>query len=527
MASRAILELLIEAIDKASGVLEKVEGKGTALGKAWQASSTLIAGASLAAGGAVAGFAAIAIKSAAEDEAASARMSKALENLSNTVGASDAEWERWTAGVDEAIAAGQRKAFSDDEIRNSLQTLIAATGSYDEAQQRLSAAQDLARGKNISLEQASTLLAKANEENVNVLRRMGIVLGENATEADLLAAVQQRFAGQAEEYGRSTSGQFEQAKIQLGELTESAGSLLLPMVTRLATEGVALLEKFSGWFEANRPQIESALSAVGSAFTTMTGYFMTGLQTIYPLLETVVRFLLDNQPLLIAALVAIGIAVTASFGPVGVAVVAIGGFITLLGYLRDHWQEVLASVIGFIEEHAGMISAIFGPAGTLLVLFVQFRDTLGTIFEWIKRAIGVVADAFEAVYRRVSSAMSSIASAVESAYNRIKPMIDFIRGGVAAVGSAVPNFLSGVPGFASGTQYAPGGVALVGEGGPELVDLPAGARVFPASRTRGMLGGGGTTVVINITQPLGTPAAIAAAVADALAYNSRRGRATA
>jgi hypothetical protein len=32
------------------------------------------------------------------------------------------------AGVDEAIAAGERKAFSDDEIRNGLQTLIAATG---------------------------------------------------------------------------------------------------------------------------------------------------------------------------------------------------------------------------------------------------------------------------------------------------------------------------------------------------------------------------------------------------------------
>ena len=201
------------------------------------------------------------------------------------------------------------------------------------------------------------------------------------------------FAGQAEEYGRSTAGQFEQAKIQLGELTESAGTLLLPMVTRIATEGVALLEKFSGWFEANRPQIESALSGIGTAFTTMSGYFMQGLETIWPLLQSVVNFLLDNKPILIAALTAIGIAVTASFGPVGVAVVAITAFITLLGYLRDHWQEVLSAVIGFVENHAGMISAIFGPAGTLLVLFVQFRDTLGMIFEWIKTAIGLVGSA--------------------------------------------------------------------------------------------------------------------------------------
>lgn len=43
--------------------------------------------------------------------------------------------------------------------------------------------------------------------------------------------------------------------------------------------------------------------------------------------------------------------------------------------------------------------------------------------------------------------------------------------------------------FASGTAYAPGGMAWVGETGPELVSLPAGARVTPASQARGRAGG--------------------------------------
>ena len=47
------------------------------------------------------------------------------------------------------------------------------------------------------------------------------------------------------------------------------------------------------------------------------------------------------------------------------------------------------------------------------------------------------------------------------------------------------------PAFASGTSFAPGGLAVVGERGPELVDLPRGSRVLPN-------GAGGTTVnVIN------------------------------
>lgn len=41
-----------------------------------------------------------------------------------------------------------------------------------------------------------------------------------------------------------------------------------------------------------------------------------------------------------------------------------------------------------------------------------------------------------------------------------------------------------IPGFAKGTNNAPGGLALVGEKGPELVDLPGGSRVFTAEETR-------------------------------------------
>jgi hypothetical protein len=39
----------------------------------------------------------------------------------------------------------------------------------------------------------------------------------------------------------------------------------------------------------------------------------------------------------------------------------------------------------------------------------------------------------------------------------------------------------GIPGYAGGTGFAPGGLALVGEYGPEFVNLPRGSQVFPAS----------------------------------------------
>jgi len=49
-------------------------------------------------------------------------------------------------------------------------------------------------------------------------------------------------------------------------------------------------------------------------------------------------------------------------------------------------------------------------------------------------------------------------------------------------------FDSIIPAFAKGTSSAPGGMALVGEEGPELVNLPRGSQVFTAGETRGMMG---------------------------------------
>jgi len=43
--------------------------------------------------------------------------------------------------------------------------------------------------------------------------------------------------------------------------------------------------------------------------------------------------------------------------------------------------------------------------------------------------------------------------------------------------------------FATGTNFAPGGMALVGERGPELVSLPQGSKVIPNGKTNTMMQG--------------------------------------
>jgi len=64
--------------------------------------------------------------------------------------------------------------------------------------------------------------------------------------------------------------------------------------------------------------------------------------------------------------------------------------------------------------------------------------------------------------------------------------------------------------FAMGTDFAPGGRALVGENGPEIVNIPRGASVTPAHRT--MSGGHDGGVTVNIHSPVALNPSEAAAV---------------
>lgn len=50
--------------------------------------------------------------------------------------------------------------------------------------------------------------------------------------------------------------------------------------------------------------------------------------------------------------------------------------------------------------------------------------------------------------------------------------------------------LGGIGLYADGTNYAPGGLSIVGERGPELVNLPQGSQVFNTNRSAQMMGAG-------------------------------------
>lgn len=92
------------------------------------------------------------------------------------------------------------------------------------------------------------------------------------------------------------------------------------------------------------------------------------------------------------------------------------------------------------------------------------------------------------------------AAAIVKGFAQLGP----IGGAIAAVGTAAATGIQiaamnkakpVAPAFARGTDFAPGGAAIVNEEGPEMINLPRGASVTPATRTPSS--GAGNTFVFN------------------------------
>lgn len=159
------------------------------------------------------------------------------------------------------------------------------------------------------------------------------------------------------------------------------------------------------------------------------------------------------------------------------------------GYGRD-LMEGLA--IG-IEDGEGVATDAMERVGDSLNSVAQ------TSFASIKDTVQMtIEDSFMGIIDGSKSASEAFKSMVNDILNQairmmvIRPLLGSLFGGFGGGAS--------VGAFANGTPFAPGGLALVGERGPELVNLPRGSKVMDAQRTK-MAGNGG--VQINIKNEAG------------------------
>lgn len=146
-------------------------------------------------------------------------------------------------------------------------------------------------------------------------------------------------------------------------------------------------------------------------------------------------------------------------------------------------------------------------------------DTYGRAVADAQDALKAAGETGSGVFRNLADDMGDMVAGIVQGTSTIKEAFanmaaqiggDLFSSGLSslfrgALGGVFGTGLN-IPGFANGTRVAPGGLAMVGERGPELVNLPRGASVTPNHRI------GGGSVVLNTT--INAPNADAAGLAQ-------------
>jgi hypothetical protein len=188
--------------------------------------------AAIAAIGAITAGLTKAVKAAAEDQKSQEQLKIALEN---TVGANKLQ----VAAVEDSVTALMyQTATADDALRPALSKLVRATKDVTQAQSLLKLALDISAGSGRDLTSVSTALSRAALGNFTALTRLGIPLDQNAVKAKdldgVLGSLSASFAGAATKNAQTFEGQVTTLKIALGELEETVGKQLIPILSDYA-----------------------------------------------------------------------------------------------------------------------------------------------------------------------------------------------------------------------------------------------------------------------------------------------------
>lgn len=178
------------------------------------------------------------------------------------------------------------------------------------------------------------------------------------------------------------------------------------------------------------------------------------------------------------------------------------GFVMYLGLAWETFLEFIKNA--FTNIGPILKNIVLTILSILLDLFNIFGEDIGetftSIWEGIKAGFGAVVDWIKQMWAGMTEFLSApfenLGNAIENAKAGITGLGDKIAEGAKGVGDWVSEGIDDLVGNAEGTNYSTASRTLVGEKGPEIVELPTGSKVIPNSKIMGdqKQSGGDTTI---------------------------------
>ncbi|MGZ4554794.1 MAG: hypothetical protein ACXVXZ_03420, partial [Mycobacteriaceae bacterium] len=161
--------------------------------------------------------------------------------------------------------------------------------------------------------------------------------------------------------------------------------------------------------------------------------------------------------------------ITVGLGPLGLAIV----------FLKDHWSQIWSTIQSVTSGAWNFLSVVFNAIKNVGIAGVMweiqgFQTVWGGVWGTVQSVVSGAWGVISGIINNIESAIGGVASTIGSALKSIP--------GLSSIGHALH-----IPGFASGVTDFQGGLALVGERGPELRYLPPHSSIIPNGPTMAAL----------------------------------------
>jgi hypothetical protein len=347
-------------LDKMGKESDVAGGKISGLDKASKVATAGL----LAMGAAFVGFAAFGIKEANEAEQALNKLGVTLSNFGVNTPAVRKEIEDLTGSY---VDLG----FGGEEAAAGFDVLFRSTGDLDASQKLLATSADLARVKNISLADASSIVAKANQGSAKAFKEMGIQLDTSLPKAQMLekgmSELSAKIGGQATAYTQTFAGQLAVMKEKFADVAETLGTTLMPYIKGF----LDLISKTTEFVQRNSKVFSILAGVIITVTVALAAYnatikiiaIATKAWTVITTVQKTVMALMTGQQLALNAAMTVN--------PIGLIVAA---SVLLIGALVILWNKSESFRKMVIEVGKAGIKAfafILGVVGDLATGFIK------------------------------------------------------------------------------------------------------------------------------------------------------------
>jgi hypothetical protein len=311
------------------------------------------------------------IKAYAESEAQLARVDQSLKNTIKQIGGDFKNTQK--LALDFGASIQKVAGISAEAGAESYAKLLAITGDYAEANKLASLSADLSIAKQIDLDSATKIVSMAMAGNTRVLKEYGIELDEGATKQEVIGALMEKVGGQASAFGQTMQGQTAILKETFGDLQESIGATLTPILIDIVKQITPVIESVMNWVTANPELAKNIILVVGA---------ITGLLAVVGTLGLVLPPLMLGFSLLL--------------GPVGLVVLAITGLIAVGVLLYKNWDTIKTNLAltweGIKTMFTNSVDFLVKSFDPLFKIIDKVKSAMATISEGVKGAVKKVSD---------------------------------------------------------------------------------------------------------------------------------------